>query len=235
MLVRVPHRPYRVARIAEQIEVFGVRSVPVIALSSAAIGMIFTLQTTALLKMFQAEFMVGAGVALANARELAPLITALMLIAKNGSSMTAELGTMRVTEQIDALETMSVDPLHYLVVPRLIAALVVFPLLTGLANVVGVAGSMFVATVVMNVDPGAFMDQIYWVVRPIDVYSGLMKAVVMGFMVTVICAYYGFTTRRGSREVGEASTRAVVTSSVSVLVADYFMADLMVRYLYGAY
>ncbi len=225
-------RPFRWRLYVEQIERIGVRSIPIIALSSAAIGMIFALQITMLMAQFQAEAMVGAAVGLTLARELAPVITTLMLIAKNGSAMTAEIGTMKVTEQIDAMATMSVDPVHYLVVPRMVASVIVFPILTAMANVVGLIGSYVVAVLMMNVDPGAFLDQLYWFVNPQDVYSGLIKAAVMGFMMAVICSYFGFYSERGAKGVGEAATRAVVTSSVGILVADYIMADLMLKLLY---
>jgi phospholipid/cholesterol/gamma-HCH transport system permease protein len=225
-------RPFRARLIADQFEAIGVRSIPIIALSSAAIGMIFTLQITQLMAMFQAESMVGAAVGLTLARELAPVITTLMLIAKNGSAMTAELGTMKVTEQIDAMQTMSVDPQHYLVTPRVIASTIAFPVLTAMANVVGLLGSYIVAVGMLDVDPGGFLDQLYWFVEPADVASGLIKAAVMGFMMSVICSYYGFHSGKGAKGVGEAATSAVVASSVGILVADYIMADLMLKLLY---
>lgn len=232
VLAALPRRPVRWRLFAEHFERIGVRSVPIIALSSAAIGMIFALQMTMLLSMFQAETMVGAAVGLTLARELAPVITTLMLIAKNGSSMTAELGTMRVTEQIDAMETMSVDPVHYLVVPRVISSIFAFPILTGLANIVGVGGSYVVSVVMLNVDPGGFVEQLTWYVTPTDIVSGLIKAAVMGFMMAVICSYFGYYSAKGSKGVGESATRAVVTSSVGILIADYVMADLMLKWLY---
>jgi len=232
VIVSIFRRPVRWRLFIEQVERIGVRSIPIIALSSAAIGMIFALQITMLMAEFQAEAMVGAAVGLTLARELAPVITTLMLIAKNGSAMTAEIGTMKVTEQIDAMATMSVDPVHYLVVPRTVASIVVFPLLTAMANVVGIIGSYIVAVLMMNVDPGAFFDQLYWFVNPTDVYSGLIKAAVMGFMMVVICSFYGFYSERGAKGVGEAATRAVVTASVGILVADYIMADLMLKLMY---
>tara|TARA_B100000614_G_scaffold148395_1_gene131674 strand:- start:175 stop:945 length:771 start_codon:yes stop_codon:yes gene_type:complete len=232
VLRNIPRRPYRWRLLGEQVERIGVRSVPIIALSSMAIGMIFSLQITMLMAMFQAETIVGAAVGLTLARELAPVITTLMLIAKNGSAMTAELGTMRVTEQLDAMQTMSVDPVHYLVTPRVVASVITFPILTAMANVVGLIGSYVVAVGMLDVDPGGFFDQLYWFVEPEDVYSGLIKAAVMGFMMAVICSYYGFNSGRGAKGVGEASTRAVVTSSVGILVADYIMADLMLKLLY---
>ncbi|MEX2441983.1 MAG: ABC transporter permease [Alkalispirochaeta sp.] len=228
----IPRRPLRWRLLWEQVERIGVRSVPIIALSSAAIGMIFALQITMLLAIFQAETMVGAAVGMTLARELAPVITALMLIAKNGSAMTAELGTMHVTEQLDAMQTMAVDPVHYLVTPRVVASVITFPFLTAMANVVGLVGCYIVAVGMLRVDPGGFFNQLYGLVQPIDVFSGLIKAAVMGFMMAVICSYYGFKSGRGAKGVGEASTQAVVTSSVGILVADYIMADLMLKLLY---
>ena len=228
----LPRRPWRWRVFIEQFERIGVRSVPIIALSSMAIGMIFSLQITMLMAMFRAETMVGAAVGLTLARELAPVITALMLIAKNGSAMTAELGTMLVTEQIDAMRTMAVDPEHYLVTPRVIASVIAFPLLTAMANVIGLVGSYIVAVGAQGVDAGGYFDQLYRFVDPKDVYSGLIKAAVMGLMMSVICSYHGFHSGRGAKGVGEASTKAVVTSSVGILVADYIMADLMMKLFY---
>ncbi|MFO8043730.1 MAG: ABC transporter permease [Alkalispirochaeta sp.] len=228
----IPRRPMRWRLLWEQVERIGVKSVPIIALSSAAIGMIFALQLTMLMAMFQAETMVGAAVGLTLARELAPVITSLMLIAKNGSAMTAELGTMQVTEQLDAMQTMDVDPAHYLVTPRVVASVITFPILTAMANIVGLVGSYIVAVGMLDVDPGGFFNQLYGFVQPTDIYSGMIKAAVMGFMMAVICSYYGFHAGRGAKGVGEASTQAVVTSSVGILVADYIMADLMLKLLY---
>ncbi len=225
-------RPYRFKQFFEQFERIGSQSIGIIALSSLAIGMIFTLQIINLMANFQAEIMVGAVVGLTMARELAPVITALMLIAKNGSAMTAEIGTMKVTEQLDAMKTMSVDPIHYLVVPRVLASFFAFPVLTALANVVGLAGSYVVAVFLRGVDPGGFMDQLFQLVDPDDVFSGLIKAAVMGLMMAAICSFYGFNTKQGAQGVGQAATTAVVTSSVGILVADYIMADLMLKVFY---
>lgn len=228
-LAAIVRPPYRIRNFTEQFERIGVRSVPIITLSGAAIGMIFSLQTVSVLAMFSAETMVGAAVGLTMARELAPVVTTLMLIAKNGSAMTAELGTMRVTEQLDAMETMGVDPIQYLVAPRVMAAMITFPILTALANVVGIVGSYLVATSVKGVDPGGFLQQLYWFVNPLDIGAGLFKAAIMGFMMAVICSFYGFFSSGGARGVGESATRAVVTSSVSILVVDYILADIMIK------
>ncbi|MCL2479075.1 MAG: ABC transporter permease, partial [Treponema sp.] len=134
-------KPFQINQFVNELEHLGVNSVPIILLSGAAMGMIFSLQMVTMLSLFQAEIGVGAAVAVALSRELAPVITTLMLIAKNGSAMAAELGTMKVTEQIDALEAMSISPVHYLVLPKVLASLLVYPVLTLLANVIGSLGA----------------------------------------------------------------------------------------------
>jgi phospholipid/cholesterol/gamma-HCH transport system permease protein len=226
---RGPHRWYL---LTEQLEKIGVLSVPIILLSSLSIGMIFSLQLGSFLSLFRAELLVGAAVAKTLTRELAPVVTTLMLIAKNGSAMTAELGTMRATEQIDAMETMSVNPVQYLVVPRVLACVFSFPVLTGIANIVGVAGSFFVSVMVRKVDRAGFMDQLYSYVEPSDIWSGFIKAAIMGLIVSLICCFHGFNAKGGSKGVGDAATKAVVTSSVSILIADYIMADIMLKVLF---
>jgi phospholipid/cholesterol/gamma-HCH transport system permease protein len=224
--------PFRWYLVIEQIEKIGVQSIPIILLSSFTIGMIFALQLGSFLVMFRAEMLVGAAVAKTLTRELAPVVTALMLIARTGSAMTAELGTMRATEQIDAMETMSVNPIQYLVVPRIIASLFSFPVLTSIANLVGVAGSYLISVVIRHVDKAGFLDQLYAYVEPVDIVSSLIKAAVMGFLVSIVCCFYGYYAKGGSQGVGDAATRAVVTSSVGILVADYIMADIMLKVLF---
>jgi phospholipid/cholesterol/gamma-HCH transport system permease protein len=225
-------KPFRFHLLLDQMEQIGVASVPIIALSSLAIGMIFALQMVSLLQPFRAEIMTGMAVAKANARELAPVITALMLIGKNGSSMAAEIGTMKVTEQIDAMETMSVNPIHYLVVPRIFAAVVMFPMLTLLANVIGVFGAYLISVVAMGVEEATYLHRMFQGLRPVDITSGLIKAGVMGYIVTVICTYFGFNADNGAKGVGDSSTQAVVTASVAILVADYIMASIMMAVMY---
>jgi phospholipid/cholesterol/gamma-HCH transport system permease protein len=139
---------------------------------------------------------------------------------------------MRVSEQIDAMETMSVNPIQYLVVPRIIGSIIVFPILTALSNVVGVLGSYVVSIHMKGVDPAGYLDQLYRFVDPVDIWSGFIKAAIMGALVSLICCFFGFTTSGGSKEVGTASTKAVVTASVAVLVSDYIMSDIMLKILY---
>jgi phospholipid/cholesterol/gamma-HCH transport system permease protein len=226
-------RPFRIYQYFAEIEHLGVNSVLIILLSGGAIGMIFALQMVSLLQLFQAEIGVGAAVAIALSRELAPVITTLMLIAKNGSAMAAELGTMQVTEQIDALESMSVSAVHYLVLPKVVASILVFPILTLLANVVGTLGAYLVSIQLYGIDSASYMDYMFSFLRPRDIYVGLIKAAVMGFIVATVCCYHGLGTSPGAKGVGDSATRAVVASSVAILVADYILTTLMLRFIYA--
>jgi len=228
----IPRKPSRFTLCLAEIEHLGVNSILIIFLSGAAMGMIFALQLVAFLQPLDVEIGAGAAVAIALSRELAPVITTLMLIAKNGSAMAAELGTMKVTEQIDALESMSVNTVHYLVLPKVIASFLVFPVLTLLANVIGIIGAYIVAIFLFNIDSAGYLDYLFDFVDPQDIYFGLIKAAVMGIMTATICCFNGLRTTQGARGVGDSATRAVVVSSVSILVADYILTTLMLPLIY---
>ena len=225
-------RPFYINQYFYEIEYIGVNSLFVIILSSGSIGMIFALQMVNILQDFQAEISTGAMVAVAMSRELAPVITSLMLIAKNGSAMAAELGTMKVTEQIDALEAMSIAPEHYLVLPKVIASMVVFPMLTLLANVIGSMGSYVVSVYLSGIESGGYLDFLFQYLYPRDIVLGLIKAFVMGFIVSTICCFYGLNVSQGAKGVGDGATKAVVASSVSILIADYFLNIVLMRFIY---
>ncbi|MBN2510483.1 MAG: ABC transporter permease [Spirochaetales bacterium] len=224
--------PYRMRRLLAEVEKIGANSFPVIALSSIAIGMIFALQLASLLGLFRTEILIGAAVGMTMTRELAPFITAIMLVARDGSAMAAEIGTMKVTEQLDAMTTMTVDPVHFLVVPKVLASVISFPLLTAASNVLGVFGAYVVGVLGLGIDKSGFFDQLYWFVDPDDVYTGIIKAAVFGFLVSVICTFFGFHTQRGAKAVGESTTKAVVTSALFIFVADYVMTDLMLKLVF---
>lgn len=226
-------RPFRFAQYAAEMEHLGVDSVLIILLSGGSIGAIFALQMIAMLQMFQAEIGTGAAVAVALAREMAPVITTLMLIAKNGSAMAAELGTMRVTEQIDALESMSINVVQYLVLPKVIASMFVFPVLTLLANVVGVLGAYLISVVLYTIDSGSYTDYMFTFLSPRDIVTGLVKAVIMGFITSTVCCFHGLNAGQGAKGVGDSATKAVVSSSVAILVADYILATLMLKVIYA--
>lgn len=225
-------KPSRFGLFTYHVEHMGVASIPIIVLSSFATGMIMSLQMVDVLMYFRAETLAGSAVGITLARELAPIMTALMLIAKNGSAITAELGTMRISEQIDAMETMSVNPIQYLVVPRVWAATLVFPILTAMANVVGIFGSFVVSVWFKNVERGGYLFELYRMVNPKDVYSGIIKAAVLGLLVGLISCFYGYYVKGGSKAVGDNATKSVVTASVGILVADYIMTDILLKVMF---
>ena len=225
-------RPSRLPQILAEIEHLGVNSIMIIFLSGAAMGMIFSLQMVTFLQPFSVEIGVGAAVAIALARELGPVITTLMLIAKNGSAMAAEIGTMKVTEQIDAMESMSINVVHYLVMPKVAASFLVFPILTLLADVVGAIGAFVIAVPLFNIDSAGYLDYMFDFINPRDIIIGLIKAAIMGIMIATICCFNGLRTTQGARGVGDSATRAVVISSVSILVADYLLTTIMLPFIY---
>ncbi|MDR2478851.1 MAG: ABC transporter permease [Treponema sp.] len=225
-------RPFRINQYLLEMEHLGIESLPLIMLSGGAMGMIVALQMVSILQDFQAEIGAGAAVAVAMGREMAPIITALMLIAKNGSAMAAELGSMRVTEQIDSLESMSVSTEHYLVLPKVAASFLVFPALTMLANIMGSFGAWMVSVGVYSIESAGYLDYLFDFLSPRDVFMGLIKAAVMGLIVSTICCFFGLRTSEGAKGVGESATKAVMVSSVAVMAADYFLTIILLRFIY---
>ena len=224
-------RPFHFSQYVYEIEHLGIGSLFVIILSSGSMGMIFALQIVEKLQDFSAEIGAGAMVSMAMGREIAPVITALMLIAKNGSAMAAELGTMKVTEQIDALEAMSITVEHYLILPKVIASLIVFPMLTMLADMVSAVGSYVIAVGLYGIESGGYLNYMFDVLSPRDIFMGLIKSLIFGFIVSTICCFYGLNTSQGAKGVGDSATRAVVSSSVAILVADYLLTTLILRFM----
>lgn len=189
--------------------------------------MVLALQTVHSLRQFGAEGMVGSIVAISLTREISPVFAALMVTARAGSAMAAELGNMRVTEQIDALVTMGVSPVQYLLVPRLVAAVLMVPLLCVLYTCVGMAGSWVVAVQWLGVDPGVFVENVRRYIVPKDFWMGEIKAATFGFLISAISCRQGFFAAGGARGVGQATTRAVVQSAVAILVANYLITSWM--------
>jgi len=225
-------RPFRLHQYLYEIERIGVNSLFVIFLSSVTMGMVISLQMIAILVDFHAEIGAGAVVAVAMSREIAPIITALMLIAKNGSAMAAELGTMRVTEQIDALEAMAISAEHYLVLPKVVASLLVFPVLTLLANMVGSLGAYIVSVFFYGVESAGFVDYMFDFLSPRDVFMGMIKSAVFGVLVSTICCFFGLNASQGAKGVGDSATKGVVASSVAILVSDYLLSTIILRIIY---
>lgn len=220
--------PFKPKNIFRQMEFVGVQSLFVVVLTGAFTGMVLALQGFNALKRLGAESMVGPTVAMSMARELGPVLTALMVTGRAGSAMATELGTMRVTEQIDALDTMAVNPVKYLVVPRLIAGICMFPVLTVITDFVGVIGGYLVGVRLLGINSGVYIGRTLDFVRVDDILSGLSKAVVFGLIATLIACYNGFRTTGGAEGVGRAATSSVVMGSVTILVADYILSSFMV-------
>jgi len=219
--------PLRLPLIFRQMEFVGVKSTWVVALTGAFTGGVLALQTYHGFVLFQAESLVGATVALSMTRELGPVLTALMVTARAGSAMAAELGSMRVTEQVDALSVMAINPVKYLVVPRMLAGITMLPVLTVLSDFIGVVGGYFVGVYLLHINPGVFMSNMIEMVTLDDIFNGLIKSVCFGLVLSLISCYKGITTTGGAEGVGRATTQAVVFSSVTILVSDYFLTALM--------
>jgi phospholipid/cholesterol/gamma-HCH transport system permease protein len=219
--------PYRLSQLLSAMEFIGVQSVFIVSLTGVFSGMVLALQMTYSLRQYNAEGVVGAIVAVSLTREISPVFASLMVTARAGSAMAAELGNMRVTEQIDALVTMAVSPVQYLLSPRLLAALLMVPLLCVLYTCVGMAGAWLVAVEWLSVDPGVFLANLERGVAPSDYYMGLVKSACFGFLVCAISCNQGFHASGGAKGVGEATTRAVVQSAVAILVANYMLTSIM--------
>lgn len=221
--------PFRISLLLLQMMQIGVNSSLVIILIAIFTGAVLGVQSEYSLAKFGATAFTGSAVALALIRELGPVLTALMVIGRAGSAMTAELGIMKITEQIDALRSMAVDPMKYLMAPRLLASIIIMPLLASVFNVIGIFGGYIVTTGLLGVSPGTFMTQIYSSVTATDVYSGLIKALVFGFILGWVSCYKGYQCGFGAVGVNKATTQSVVTSSVAVLVVDYFLTSILTR------
>ena len=219
--------PYRVRLFVESMEFVGIGSVFLVSLTALFVGAVLALQLVDGFRDFGAENQAGAVIGLALAREVGPVFAALMVTSRAGSAMTTELGSMRVTNQIDALVTMAVNPVQYLVVPRVVAGFVMLPVLTMLFNVVGVFGAFSVAVFFLGLDPGVFMDRLQWLVDWDDVSQGLIKAMVFGVAVTLIACRQGFFAKGGAAGVGRATNRAVVHSAIAILMLDYLVTSMV--------
>jgi phospholipid/cholesterol/gamma-HCH transport system permease protein len=220
--------PFRPELILAQMAFIGVGSAFIVGATGLSAGMVFALQMNYALKQFAAEGYVGGSVAFSLARELAPIFTALMVTGRAGSAIATEIGTMRVTEQIDAMESMAVNPIQYLVVPRIIASILMFPVLTMIFNVIGYAGGYVMGVYVAQIPVGPFLEHTRGFMVPGDILHGLYKALVFGAIVSVITTWRGYSASGGAKGVGEGTTQAVVASSIAILVADYVITFISV-------
>jgi phospholipid/cholesterol/gamma-HCH transport system permease protein len=195
-------------------------------ITGAFTGMVLALQSYTGFKRFNAEAFVGTVVALSMTRELGPVLSGLMVSGRMGSAMAAELGTMQVTEQTDALYILAVNPVHYLVVPRFLATIIVMPILTAMADVVGIIGGYLISVEMLDTNPTVYIRRTFDFLDLEDIYIGLFKAFVFGIIISIIGCYKGMNTRGGAEGVGKSTTEAVVVSSLLILAANYFITAL---------
>jgi phospholipid/cholesterol/gamma-HCH transport system permease protein len=224
--------PWQPGKVLREIMVIGATSMPVISLVALFSGMVLGLQGYYTLVKFGSEGLLGAAVALTLIRELGPVLTAIMVVSRAGSAMAAEIGIMRISEQIDALDTMDVDPVRYLVSPKLAASIFSFPLLTALFDIVGILGGYVTAVVLLNLNAGTYFSRIESSVVMQDVTGGFIKSIAFGLLVASICCFQGYFTHTrtggfGARGVSKSTTAAVVLSSVNILVVDYILTTFL--------
>lgn len=218
--------PYRFRQLVDAMEFVGVQSLFIVGLTGIFVGAVFGLQLVTALREFSAESQTGSIVSVALARELGPVFAALMVSSRAGSAIATELGSMRVTNQIDALTTMSVSPVQYLIVPRVLAGLTMVPALALVFDLVGYLGAYAVAVQLFGLDGGVFEERARWFVEGEDLVQGLVKAAVFGVAVTLIACRHGYHASGGAAGVGRATNRAVVQSAVAVLMLDYVVTAL---------
>ncbi|MCA9673193.1 MAG: ABC transporter permease [Myxococcales bacterium] len=221
--------PYRIGLTLQAMEFIGVGSLSIIVLVSMFTGGVFGLQSVKAFRVFQADGYVGTAVSLTLTREIAPVISALMVSGRAGSAMATELGSMRISEQIDALATLGVNPIQYLVVPRLIAATVMLPILTIVFNVCGMFGAYVFVVLVMGVDEGIFIHNIRWYTDVGDLGMGLIKATFFGLMLALVGCHQGYNAGGGAKGVGIATMRTVVITSVAILVMDFVLTQILMQ------
>jgi phospholipid/cholesterol/gamma-HCH transport system permease protein len=219
--------PFKFRFMVRQLRFFGNKSLSVIILTGTFTGMVLTLQIYYTLRKFGAEAMLGPAVALSIIRELGPVLSALMVTGRAGSALTAEIGIMNITEQIDALRSMALNPMRYLIVPNIVAAIISFPLLTSIFDTIGIFGGSVVASELFGISPATYFSQMQDFVAMEDIRIGLCKALSFGVIVSWVCCYKGFYTGYGAEGVSKATTAAVVMSSVLILVWDYFLGSIL--------
>ena len=221
-------RPFKPRRIIDQMVQIGFDSVPVVILTAVFTGMVLALQATYQIAKFGADIYIGGIVGISMTRELGPVLTALMVSGRVGAAIAAELGTMKVTEQVDALETLATNPVQYLVMPRVVAAVIMLPTLTALADFVGIAGGYAISTTTLGINPSAYIEKMNQLVHVSDIMIGLLKTVVFGAIIGTVGCNQGFKASGGAEGVGRATTISVVTSCILILLSDVVLTGLFV-------
>lgn len=218
--------PYEIGLWIRQMEQIGVRSLGVASITTIFTGMVLALQTALSLPSLGIKYYIGSVVSKSLVRELGPVLTALIVGGRIGSGMTAEIGTMKVTEQIDALRSMAADPVKKLVVPKLIATLVMLPALTVIGDALGILGGLIVATFTLNLTPGLYLNDVFDSLTLGDVGSGVAKSFFFAYFIAIVGCYNGLNTTGGADGVGRATTNTVVLAAILVLISDFFLTKL---------
>ena len=226
-LVWVFTPPFRFRNIAKQMEAVGVQSIPVVLITASFTGMVLALQSYTGFKRFNAEGLVGTVVALSMTRELGPVLTGLIVAGRAGAAMAAELGTMKVTEQIDALATMAVNPVKYLITPRLLSGMLMLPMLTIFSDLIGIIGGYLISVQMLGANPGIYVRRTIQYLETNDIWGGLLKSAIFGTIIATISCYKGFNTQGGAEGVGRATTGAVVIAEMMILISDYFLTAFL--------
>lgn len=230
-------RPFYRPDVIQQMDTIGVASLFIVVLTGLFTGMVLALQSAVEMRQFGATMYIGRLVGASTVRELGPVLTALMVTGRAGSGMAAAIGAMKVTEQVDALRTMGVDPVRKLVVPRFLAALIMLPILTVIADLVAILGGLLIALVKLDLTADLYMRSVYstladsgFILRyiPVDLIQGLGKPIAFGALMALTSCFYGLRTSGGTEGVGRATTQAVVTTSVLVLATDYFLTQILI-------
>lgn len=224
-------KPYRFGEIIKHMEFVGNQSIVIISMTGCFTGLALAFQIYLGFALVNATNLVGPTVALGIARELGPVLTGLIVAARAGGAMAARLGTMRVSEQIDALEVMGVEPKQFLVSPRMIATLITMPLLCGVFDFVAMVGAHFLCTNMLGLDPAIFWDKIQLWIKPSDINEGLFKSAIFGYTFAAICTYRGFNCSGGAKGVGDATNQGVVNSMVLIIILNFFATNL-IRFFY---
>ncbi len=219
--------PFKFKLLLRQIRFLGNKSLAVILLTGAFTGMVLALQLYYILRKFGSEALLGPGIALSLIRELGPVLSALMVTGRAGSALTAEIGMMRISEQIDALTAMALNPIRYLIVPNIVGAIIVLPLLTAIFDVIGIYGGYLVGVKLLGISSGTYFSLMESYVEMEDILVGLYKSVSFGVIISWVCCFKGFNTGYGAEGVSKATTEAVVMSSILILVWDYSLGSFL--------
>ncbi|NCN26861.1 ABC transporter permease [bacterium] len=220
-------RPYRFPQFIDEMEFIGNQSLSIISLTGLFTGAVLAYQSWIAFDIVGTDSLVGVSTSLALARELGPVMTAIVVTGRAGAAMTAKIGLMRVSEQIDALEVMAISPKQYLIAPKIVAAAIATPFLAGIFTLVGNVGGYLVGVFLCGVDPGVYIHNLKSFLAPWDIYHGLIKSIIFGFVIATICCYKGYTTKNGAEGVGKSTNESVVLGIVFTLVMDYFLSVII--------